>query len=769
MPQDQDDDQVKHGFFRGDEGQLKEIVFTEAGIRERYAQVNLHNDSPFRLRHFEGKKEIVVAQKDELGRDYLARSIADVMTRTQPPLTVAVYGRWGEGKTNMLKHVQELLGDRDYAVRTVWFNLWEHQDDVNPMIAMLDAARTAAHSGEGLWAEFDQKSLSTLDARISDVARAVAWTAADIIVPGIVDTVQKYRANKERVLKERFALQDEQTTLRRKFHEALDSLADEKRVAFFIDDLDRCLPDHVVELLEKIKLFMDHEKCVFVIGADRGAVAQAIRETKKYEDEHWAAQYMEKLVQVAFELPPVDEDNKKKFVLGLLDRVSDSEPGMLDENRKNDIAELFDTAFDETDATVRLMIRTVNGFALDHLIGRGFEEVTDETKGEIPSKLWKPRIGTYHPLVMAVFTAIKTCYPGVYEALRARHADRGELLEMLFREPVLPPAIIDHDQADQELMEAERRAIDEQERADVLLSFFNGKEAFLTYVRAFVSYQIADPLQPKAFHDTILTGSSLNAYFGLGGTPGLGIGPREGGGTRDQTIPYIQDVGGKVTPAVGGEVLSWLRAPLLQKSSGHSLKAVRDEVKENEAAHYFAYPPGVWLLENTLGGLQWSIIAHRAGQVLLLSEDVLGSLPYNSALMKVTWEVCTLRKILNRDFFGILGKDIQDAIVPVKQDNLENVRSKAPGGNPTRDYVFLLSELQVRHYLLDRETTDETWNPGKGYSSLLGRLEPWWLRSPGWTSERAMYMEVHDGELIMSGAPVNEDLGVRPAFWLSLV
>ena len=45
----------------------------------------------------------------------------------------------------------------------------------------------------------------------------------------------------------------------------------------FIDDLDRCLPDQTVQVLEAIKLFVDKHGCIFVIGVDTGIVQNAVK------------------------------------------------------------------------------------------------------------------------------------------------------------------------------------------------------------------------------------------------------------------------------------------------------------------------------------------------------------------------------------------------------------------------------------------------------------------------------------------------------------
>jgi len=93
---------------------------------------------------------------------------------------------------------------------------------------------------------------------------------------------------------------------------------DEQRGALviFIDDLDRCLPDKAVQVLEAIKLFVDKKGCIFVIGADTGIVQDAVK--KYYADKSLtgenADEYLEKVIQLRFSLPPIQQDKMDGFV-----------------------------------------------------------------------------------------------------------------------------------------------------------------------------------------------------------------------------------------------------------------------------------------------------------------------------------------------------------------------------------------------------------------------------------------------------------------------
>jgi formylglycine-generating enzyme required for sulfatase activity len=76
------------------------------------------------------------------------------------------------------------------------------------------------------------------------------------------------------------------------------------------------LPEKVVQVLEAIKLFLDKDGCVFVLGADTDIVQEAV--IKHYNDAGVKAEnvgdYIEKLIQLRFALPPIPEEDMNAYV-----------------------------------------------------------------------------------------------------------------------------------------------------------------------------------------------------------------------------------------------------------------------------------------------------------------------------------------------------------------------------------------------------------------------------------------------------------------------
>src|SRR5207244_5753649 len=74
-------------------------------------------------------------------------------------------------------------------------------------------------------------------------------------------------------------------------------------IVVFIDDLDRCLPENAIEVMEALKVYLDRSDCVFVVGVEPTVLEEAIM--LRYNDNSAlsATDYLEKIVQVPIFVP----------------------------------------------------------------------------------------------------------------------------------------------------------------------------------------------------------------------------------------------------------------------------------------------------------------------------------------------------------------------------------------------------------------------------------------------------------------------------------
>jgi predicted KAP-like P-loop ATPase len=99
-----------------------------------------------------------------------------------------------------------------------------------------------------------------------------------------------------------------------------------RRVFVFVDDLDRCMPDAALDLLEAIKIFLPSTPCVFVVAADETLIGQGLR--MRFRDvvdptgsgdvnafmNKKGREYFEKIIQLPVHLPRPGADEIHRFI-----------------------------------------------------------------------------------------------------------------------------------------------------------------------------------------------------------------------------------------------------------------------------------------------------------------------------------------------------------------------------------------------------------------------------------------------------------------------
>jgi hypothetical protein len=99
------------------------------------------------------------------------------------------------------------------------------------------------------------------------------------------------------------------------------------RIVLYIDDLDRCPPDRVVEVLRAIQLLLAFPLFVVVVGVDARWVKRALNvrykdQLRPLRDGGWDGatpqDYIEKIFQIPFWLEPMSPTSTRRYLGGLL-------------------------------------------------------------------------------------------------------------------------------------------------------------------------------------------------------------------------------------------------------------------------------------------------------------------------------------------------------------------------------------------------------------------------------------------------------------------
>ena len=252
------------------------------------------------------------------------------------PLTIGVFGDWGSGKSSIMKILEQKLED-DEKVLTIYFNSWLFESYQDAKISLLENILLELSKNETL-GETAKKKILSLISRVDYMKLAIdgikkyGKNVVDIIATGGVgsvieasfsmlkkekidelETADLYKLNEYIKDEQKNTSKNTIKTFRKDFEELI-NLTDYESVVIFIDDLDRCMPERVIETLEAIKLFLSVPNTAFVIGADERIIKHSISMHLKLhtlnsdsdylqDSKQIVTDYIEKLIQIPYRLP----------------------------------------------------------------------------------------------------------------------------------------------------------------------------------------------------------------------------------------------------------------------------------------------------------------------------------------------------------------------------------------------------------------------------------------------------------------------------------
>lgn len=279
---------------------------------------------------------------DFLDFDYLINILIDTINDEKLlPSSIGLYGDWGSGKSSLMYMCKNELEKQNDGTICLLFNGWlyESYDDAKTAMlgSILDGIKAnckvigqAAITLKALYDSVDKFKLIKSGLKFGiDMAltggigafagltvRSIAEKAANkvegIETEDIVDKVKNALDYKE--------LREDIREFRDLFSELL-SQAGIKKLVIFVDELDRCSPDTILDTLEAMRLFLFNGKVAFVIGADERHINYAIK-TKFSDIEginmNIGKEYQEKLIQYPIRIPSLNEAETEFYIMCLI-------------------------------------------------------------------------------------------------------------------------------------------------------------------------------------------------------------------------------------------------------------------------------------------------------------------------------------------------------------------------------------------------------------------------------------------------------------------
>lgn len=277
---------------------------------------------------------------DFLDFDYLIAILKDTINdKKLLPSSIGVYGDWGSGKSSLMQLCKKELETEDANTVCLVFNGWLYESYDDAKIAMIGAILDGIKDKRTLIGE----SLVLLNSLYNNVnkfklAKNAAKYGVDFFLTGGIGTIAdltiksitnklKNGANESSELVDKIKsdldyddIREDIREFRSQFGKLLEKAGIDKLV-IFVDELDRCSPNTILDTLEAMRLFLFVGNVSFVIGADERHIAYAIK-TKFNEisgiNMDIGKEYQEKMIQYPIRIPTLNNLEMEFYILCLL-------------------------------------------------------------------------------------------------------------------------------------------------------------------------------------------------------------------------------------------------------------------------------------------------------------------------------------------------------------------------------------------------------------------------------------------------------------------
>lgn len=279
---------------------------------------------------------------DLLSFDAVAKTVVQaVLDDALDPVTVGVSGAWGSGKTTVLRLIEDELAPKppatDTTILVISTDPWRYDPGVGAKETLIGEVLSAV-AAELAKKEQPEGRISRARTMLTKLRQRVDWAKALQVAAKTSLTLQLPSVDDLTSLINTEPSNDDADAggppsrglgeFRSEFRTLMESaeLSHLRRVVVLVDDLDRCLPETVVDTLETIRLFLAVPKMAFVVAADEHRVADALRARfpdpgsgqqaaqERYFEEP-ASLYLHKIVQTTVPLPTLSRFDTEAFLV----------------------------------------------------------------------------------------------------------------------------------------------------------------------------------------------------------------------------------------------------------------------------------------------------------------------------------------------------------------------------------------------------------------------------------------------------------------------
>jgi predicted KAP-like P-loop ATPase len=333
---------------------------------------------------------ITCGKDDRLGRAGFAKALAESIVRFEndDSFVIGIHGKWGSGKSSVLNLIVEKLSDptvtnTEERVDILRFNPWNFADQSQLVLQFL--RQFTSHLRQ-----FDKMG------KAKNLVDSLDKYATALGPPLEAVPYGKWFSGGVKLATRVLGANRDTDSLFNIVSAELKRL--KRKTVVIIDDIDRLTAPEIRQVFQLVKLSARFPYVIYLLAFDRDAVSDALSDVgvKSGQD------YLEKIVQVSFDLPAIEEQGLTTMITEAIDKVINTyQPAHFDRNR---FANLFYSGFRHSLESLRDVRRFINGLEF------GFGMIAHEVNGVDFIGIEALRV--FHPKIFEVIRENKEMFAG---------------------------------------------------------------------------------------------------------------------------------------------------------------------------------------------------------------------------------------------------------------------------------------------------------------------------------------------------------------------
>lgn len=349
--------------------------------------------------------------EDAFGHTAFVSTLYKCIQGSEYKMNIGLLGKWGVGKTSILKLLFKHIKESDENIKTFLFDAWKYlqgnlcqelvlqlnkefkvfkEDELEREIYCIqeeESAPVAKSLKERLLEICRQFSISicatiflvilfVLLRQFGLIPQTTYQSLLFIVIlPIVVDLVIKMNATVSRTSRiSRLPAKFDPARIESKFGQIVDKITDQTKVnklVIAIDNLDRCSSKDAIEMLEAIKALMEHGKCVYLVSCNDKALIKDLSSIRGYSVSD-ASEFLRKFFQTSVVIPSLLSADLERFASNLL--------AMLEIPYTQQVLEVIVNAFMENPRKIKQFL---NNLTTQYLLAQEREKIGVFRSGEI--------------------------------------------------------------------------------------------------------------------------------------------------------------------------------------------------------------------------------------------------------------------------------------------------------------------------------------------------------------------------------------------------